>query len=56
MIDSGSTFSYLVSAEFRVWVQAFHAALRDVELRWNRTFPAVKRPRVGAGREWNAVP
>lgn len=52
MIDSGSTFSYLISSEYRVFVQAFHSALGEALRRANRTFPAVKRLRVGMVESW----
>ena len=53
MIDSGSTFSYLISNEYRVFVQAFHSALDEALRRANRTFPAVKRLHVGIVETWN---
>lgn len=53
MIDSGSTFSYLISTEYRVFVQAFHSALDEALRRANRTFPAVKRLHVGIVESWN---
>ena len=55
MIDSGSTFSYLISAEYRVFVQAFHAALEESLHRAKRTIPAVTRLRVEIVETWNVA-
>ena len=46
MIDSGTTFTYLISSEYRVFTQAFVEALRQSLNKAHATLPPVKRFRV----------
>ena len=46
MIDSGTTFTYLISSEYRVFTQAFTEALRQSLHKAHATLPPVKRFRV----------
>ncbi|KAK8821570.1 hypothetical protein WA556_002019, partial [Blastocystis sp. ATCC 50177/Nand II] len=43
MIDSGTTFTYLISSEYRVFTQAFVEALRQSLNKAHATLPPVKR-------------
>lgn len=49
MIDSGTTFTYLVSSEYRTFVQAFTTAFKEALVKAHKTIPSVKRFRVGNG-------
>ena len=49
MIDSGTTFTYLVSSEYRTFVQAFTTAFKEALVKAHKTIPSVKRFRVGDG-------
>ena len=46
MIDSGSTFTYLTSSEYRVFVQAMVTSLAENMARFHVSFPKVTRFRV----------
>lgn len=48
MIDSGSTFTYLTSSEYRVFVQAMVTSLAENMARFHVSFPKVTRFRVSA--------
>ena len=47
MIDSGSTFTYLISKEYSVFISAFTVQLKKNMAAANKSVQSVTRPRVG---------
>ena len=47
MIDSGSTFTYLTSKEYSVFMSAFTVQLKKNMAAANKPVQSVTRPRVG---------
>ena len=46
MVDSGSTFSYIISGEFDILVSAFREQLKRKMLKTSHSLQEVKRLRV----------